>query len=242
MGTEAATLTRELEDFARERGADLFGVADLRAASDLNVSRAGPGADLPLAVSLAMCLNDAIVDGHDPNEGHRQSIYWHHVYDVVTPALDVLAHDVSRWLAGRRFRAFPVPGSSPYDTERLEGIFSHKLAAHLAGLGWIGKNSLLLTRAFGPRVRLVTVLTDAPLEAGSSLDRRCGRCRVCVDACPVDAFSGTEFQADQDRELRFDAFKCSEYRRQHACGRCVAVCPVGSHRKRRTRSAMTRDR
>lgn len=234
MGTEAATLTRELEGFARERGADLFGVADVRPAGDLGISQAGPGVDFPLAVSMAICLNDAIVDGHDPSEGHRQSIYWHHVYDVVTPALDFLAHDVSRWLADRRFRAFPVPGSSPYDAERLEGIFSHKLAAHLAGLGWIGKNSLLLTRAFGPRVRLVTVLTDAPLEAGSSLDRRCGRCTDCVDACPVDAFSGVEFQADQARELRFDAFKCSEYRRQHACGRCVAVCPVGSRRKRGT--------
>ncbi|MDP6606722.1 MAG: 4Fe-4S dicluster domain-containing protein [Dehalococcoidia bacterium] len=233
MATEVATLTRELEDFARERGADLFGVADLRTASDLNVPRTGPGADLPLAVSLAMCLNDTIVDEHDPDEGHRQSLYWHHVYGVVTPALDTLAHDVSRWLADRRFRAVPVPGSSPYDMERLEGVFSHKFAAHLAGVGWIGKNCLLLTRRFGPRVRLVTVLTDAPLEAGSTMDRRCGRCRECVNACPVDALNGTEFRADQPREFRFDAFKCSEYRREHSCGLCVAACPVGSHRKRR---------
>ncbi len=233
MGTETATLTGELEGFARERGADLFGVADLRAAGDLNVAQDGPGADFPLAVSMAMRLNDAIVDEHDPEEGHRQSLYWHHVYGVVTLALDALAHDVSRWLADRRFRAFPVPGSSPYDMERLEGVFSHKLAAHLAGVGWIGKNCLLLTRTFGPRVRLVTVLTDAPLEAGSSMDRRCGRCRECVDACPVDAISGAEFRADEARDIRLDARKCSDYRREHSCGRCVTVCPVGSHRKRR---------
>ncbi len=233
MDAAVETLTSELESFARERGADLFGVADLSGARDLLNSRGGPAAEFPMAVSMAMCLNDAIVDAHDPAEGLRESIYWHHIYGVVTPALDVLAFDVSRWLTRRHFRTMTVPGSTPYDTKLLEGVVSHKLPAHLAGLGWIGKNCLLLTSAFGPRVRLVTVLTDAPLEAGSPMDRLCGSCRICVDACPADALSGTEFSPEDDREVLFDAFECSEFRREHACGRCVSSCPVGSYRKRR---------
>ena len=231
MHSEKTSLTQQLENFSRERGADLFGIADLMPAHDFVVSQGGPQlGQFPLAISMGMRLSDEIVDLENPNEDRRQSLYLHHVYNVVTPALDFLAHDIARWLAGRDFKAFPVPGSTPYNFQRLEGIFSHKLAAHLAGLGWIGKSCLLVTAPFGPRVRFVSVLTDAPLNAGSILDRKCGKCQVCVDSCPVNAFTGAEFKDTQGRESRFDVFKCSEYRKNHPCGTCVAVCPIGKKR------------
>lgn len=221
-------LTEKLKKFSRQRGGDFFGIADLALAKDFIASQSPFSiADYPRAVSVGMRLIDSIVDLHSPDEPRRQSLYWHHVYEVVTPALDSLAYDLARWLTGEGFKALPVPGSTPYDSDRLKGFFSHKLAAHLAGLGWIGKSCLLLTERFGPRVRFVSVLTDAPLKPGSPLDRPCGKCRVCVDACPVKAFAGVEFRADEGREVRFDAFKCSEYRREHPCGICVASCPRG---------------
>jgi len=233
MNSEKSSFTQELGAFSRQRGADLFGVADLSPARDFIASQGNPFVgQFPRAVSIGMRLCDAIVDRQDPDEARRESLYWHHVYDVVSPALNFLAYDVARWLAGQSFKALPVPASTPYNLEKLEGIFSHKLAARLAGLGWIGKSCLLLNERFGPRVRFVSVLTDAPLETGSTLDRKCGRCHVCVDACPVGAFTGVEFQATDRREIRFDAFKCSEYRREHPCGRCVSSCPMGSNRIR----------
>ncbi len=226
-------LREELQGFSIQHGADLFGVADLSQAGDFLASHCPSHiGKFPRAVSIGMQLCDAIVEQQNPNEPRRQSLYWHHVYDVVTPALDFLAYDVSRWLADRGFQAFPVPASHPYDLEKLKSIFSHKLAAHLAGVGWIGKSCLLLTERFGPRVRLVSVLTDAPLETGAPLDQPCGKCRACIDACPVKAFTGAEFRPDEEREVRFDVFKCSEYRKEHPCGQCVAVCPHGKRRSR----------
>jgi epoxyqueuosine reductase QueG len=228
MKVKETALAKELEKFSRQRGADLFGVADLALAKDFIASQCPPAiANFPRAVSLGMQLNNSIVDQHDPNEPRRQSLYWHHVYEVVTPALDFLAYEVTRWLTAQGFRAFPVPGSTPYNFNELKGIFSHKLAAHLAGTGWIGKSCLLLTDRFGPRARFVSVLTDAPLETGSVLDQPCGKCHVCVDACPVKAFTGAEFRAEEGRELRFDVSKCSEYRKDHPCGLCVSTCPKG---------------
>jgi len=228
MPIEPENLTKELREFSLSRGADLFGVADLGPVRKFILSQ-GPSmlGQFPRGVSMGIRLNDRIVDSHSPDEPRRQSLYWHHVYDVVTQSLDFLAYDVTRLLVSRGFEAFPVPGSTPYNFDKLSGIFSHKLAAHLAGLGWIGKSCLLLTEHFGPRIRFVSVLTDAPLVPGSPLDKPCGKCRVCIDACPVKAFAGVEFNPAEGREVRFEVQKCSEYRREHPCGLCVSTCPKG---------------
>lgn len=231
---QVVAFTEKLGQFARIRGADIFGVADLGPASDFMASHGYTlAARFPRAVSMGMRLNNTIVDHHSPMEPRRQSLYWHHVYEVVTRALDFLAYEISRWINSQGFNSFPIPASAPYDFERLEGVFSHKLAANLSGLGWIGKSCMLVTERYGPRVRLVTVMTDAPLQAGSALDRVCGKCRVCVDACPVKTFTGVEFKADEEREVRFDVVKYSEYRREHPCGLCVSSCPIGIRQTRR---------
>lgn len=232
MKPERINLTPEVGKFARRKGADLFGVADLGPARDFIAAQSNATGEFPRAVSLGMRLCDAIVDGHSPDEPRRSSLYWHHVYDVVSAALNFTAYDVARWLADRGYRVLPVPASTPYHFEKLAGLFSHKLAAHLAGLGWIGKSCLLLTDAFGPRVRLATVLTDAPLETGSPLDKRCAQCQVCADTCPVSAFTGREFDPAEGREARFDIYRCSAYRKEHPCGLCVSSCPRGRNRKR----------
>ncbi len=241
MNSGNAVLTEQLGEFARQQGADLWGVADLTPARDFIAAQGDPLAGrFPRAVSMGMQLNDLIVENHSPEEPRRQSLYWHHVYEVVTRKLDFLADDVAKWLNGLGFEALPIPGSTPYNFEKLEGIFSHKLTAHLAGLGWIGKSCLLVTDRFGPRARFVSVMTDAPLQTGSILERPCGQCHVCVDACPVQAFTGREFRVDEPREERFDAFKCSDYRREHPCGRCVSSCPMGDRRVRMGKGLLPR--
>lgn len=228
MPFNAAMLTKELREFSQTRGTDLFGIADLTPVQHL-MTIEGPFrvGQYPRGISMGLRLNDGIVDAHTPEEPRRNSLYWHHVYNVITPSLDFLAYDVTRWLTDRGFQACPVPGSAPYNPDKLAGIFSHKLAAHLAGLGWIGKSCLLVTEPFGPRVRFVSILTDAPLEAGSPVDKPCGKCHACIDACPVHAFTGMEFNPTEGREVRFDAFKCKDYRREHPCGLCVSSCPKG---------------
>ena len=110
------------------------------------------------------------------------------------------------------------------------------MAAHLAGLGWMGTSCLLVTRQAGPRVRWTTVLTNAPVPpTGGPAEPACGDCRQCVEVCPAGAFTGAPFRAEEPRDLRFAARKCEAYviKRGHEmgcrvlCGLCAAVCPYG---------------
>ncbi len=230
-------LTKDLKTYAQEKGADLVGIADLNLALDFIANHGETiAAQFPKAVSIGMQINNTIVETHDPNEPRGKSLYWHHIYDVVSVQLNHLAFDVSRWLTGMGFDTLPVPASMPYDLKKLQGVISHKLPAHLSGLGWIGKNCLLLSKEFGPRVRFVTVLTDAPLAADKEYNKKCGKCTACIDACPVDAFNNVEFHPDEDVNVRFDTAKCSEYRTNHPCGLCVSTCPLGENAKKRRKN------
>jgi epoxyqueuosine reductase QueG len=227
----------DLRTRAQALGADFCGVADLTPADDLNRLLGGElTAPYPRAVSIGVALPTAIVDQLDRHEEKRVALaYRSHGYDAINVRLDQLTSRVTSILQQGGHRAFPVAASQTIDGERHHGLFSHKLAAHLAGLGWIGKSCLLVTPQAGPRVRWATVLTDAPLETGHPMDERCGSCTTCVEACPAHAFSGRSFREDEPREARFDVHKCYAYQRNERehlksilCGVCLYVCPYGS--------------
>jgi epoxyqueuosine reductase len=238
MTVENALDERFRED-ALALGADYCGVADLSPAREWVEEQGGQMMALfPRAVSIGVTMPSDIVD-----QLHRQGnravalTYRSHGYDILNFRLDQIASRLASTLQREGYRAFPVPASQTVDEERLCGLFSHKLAAHLAGLGWIGKSCLLVTPGVGPRVRWASILTDAPLTAGQPLAERCGRCTECVEACPAHAFTGRNFEADEPREARFDVFKCDEYFGQcetqvgaRVCGLCVYVCPYGRGR------------
>lgn len=74
--------------------------------------------------------------------------------------------------------------------------------AQRAGVGFIGKNCLLIVPGLGSYVLLATVITSAELPPDSPMSERCGSCRLCLDACPTEAFV---------RERALDARKCISY-------------------------------
>lgn len=232
-----------IKSLAESLGADYFGIADLTRARDFILLQGGPGiAAYPIGVTMGITLLDPLVEllpDRERNGGGM--IYRYHTYDVVNAALDQVALRVANVLQGAGYRAFPVAASRRTDDARICGPFSHKLAAHLAGLGWIGRSCLLVTPGHGPRVRWVTVLTDAPLAPTGTPGENagCGECQACVDACPVHAFTGRLFDENEPREARFDAaacdsfFKAEEKRTGMAvCGMCLLVCPYGRIKKK----------
>ncbi|MBW2340498.1 MAG: hypothetical protein JRF50_09160 [Deltaproteobacteria bacterium] len=65
-----------------------------------------------------------------------------------------------------------------------------KAVGRLGGLGWQSKSLLLVNPDYGPRTRLATILTDAPLNPHGPIENRCGDCTKCKDACPPGAIKG----------------------------------------------------
>ncbi len=243
-------LDGRIREYAEAMGADFFGVADLSPAHEAILAQGGPViAEFPRAISIGIALLHSVVD-QLPQRADRAvaMTYRHHGYDLVNQRLDQITSRLSSVVQREGYRALPVPASQTVDRERLSGIFSHKMGAHLAGLGWIGKSCLLVTPEVGPRVRWATVLTDAPLKVtGEPMDERCGRCEQCVEICPPGAFTGKPFREDEPRELRYAAHECEQYSAKmeetlglSVCGLCLYVCPHG--RKQRGRGEKKRRR
>jgi epoxyqueuosine reductase len=234
-------LERSIKALTDARGVDFYGVADLAPASEAIRQQGGAlVASFPRAISIGIGLLHPIVDQLPQHDDRAVALtYRHHAYDLVNQRLDHIASPLASMLQSAGHRALPVPASQTVDEERLCGLFSHKMAAHLAGLGWIGRSCMLITPQAGPRVRWATVLTDAPLEAtGGPTDQRCGTCRECVDICPVQAYTGEPFRTGEPREVRFAAHKCDQYfdsmkqsKGVGVCGLCLYVCPHGRTQK-----------
>ena len=134
--------------------------------------------------------------------------------------------------------AYYVPPLAQNNETELLAPFSFKYAATRAGIGWIGKNDVVITRQYGPRVRLAVVLINAFFEYGQPVvESRCPEdCRKCVDICPCKALKDVRWDPEKFRAEIIDYHRCNRMRsafipklgRKSACGMCFAACPVGT--------------
>lgn len=229
-------LEEEIRMIGMRTGADRFGIADLSSATDAIRKQGGTlVAGYPRAISIGVTLIHPIVSLLAQNSRSNAILYRHHTYDVISTRIDQILSQVAGLIQQAGYAAFPIPSSRRTDNDHIASVFSHKLAAHCAGLGWIGKNSLLITPDPGPRVRWGTVLTNAPLSpTGGPMNSRCGSCTTCVEICPVGAITGEPFREEDSRDIRLDARKCDRYHaslekegKEAVCGLCLYVCPYG---------------
>jgi epoxyqueuosine reductase QueG len=213
-----------LKNTASENRMALFGIAKgivkFYADQELISSK------LPNAVVMGFRLSKGVLSTIDRSP---TLIYMHH-YRQVNNLLDRTALMISRIIEDSGFRAIPVGASQVSDWENQRGHISHRHIAEAAGLGWIGRNNLLVTRNYGSQVRLVSILTDMPFKEiaaeNPASDSGCGKCVSCISACPVSAIK----RKKEDFDFHACCSKLAEFSRirgigQHVCGICVKACP-----------------
>ena len=221
----------ELTRLLKEMGATFVGFADVGGKTEGRFSK------LHFAVSVGLRLSDAILDEITDKPTFT---YFHH-YRSANTLLDQITFRGLLHIQQQGYNAVAVPASQTVNDASGPhmGVFPHKTAAVMAGLGRIGKNGLFIHELYGPRVRIATILTDMELPVAEPKAKTgCSSCRRCVDACPALALTGKEWKEGSAREELVDVKACSEYMatkfkhigRGSVCGICVKVCPAyGKH-------------
>jgi len=227
-----AALRASLEELIKGLSLDLHGYASVGGLFG------GKWEDWPCAISVGVALPKAAMKG--VAEGPTADYY--KAYHLANACLNREVKAVESWLWDRGYAAEAFPATvtlEELNTNLGEGLTApvqHKTVATRAGLGWIGKSGLLVTRRYGPRVRLATVFTDAPLPLGRPIeDCRCGSCMRCVESCPARAIRGASWRAGMPRDELVDARACERMaerlmlervgQQDAVCGVCIAVCP-----------------
>ena len=196
-------------------GADIVGFADLKGFLDADI------AHLHRAVSIGVCKN--------LNEKTVQLLT-----SLQKKAVKILKKEGSKYLC------IPPDSDRIINTfvSKLYPLFTHKIAATSAGIGWIGRNGLLINPTYGPRLSLATVLTDAPLKNGTPIQTcLCGDCRMCIDHCPSGAITGNDWSRKRPFVELVRLNNCSTHKKKSKavngkpnCGLCITICPYGRKR------------
>ncbi len=219
--------SREVKEIAYTLGAELCGIAGLDRFAN------APEGYHPLdvwpacksVVSFACRFPAAVVScGSD--------VAYTRVRNSITAKLDALALDFCIEMEKRGVSCVPVPtNESQWDekTGRWRSVVSQKHAAQAAGLGTIGRHSLLITPELGSMVWLGCVLCGEELEADPLREPVCDNCGKCVEVCPAHALDGEEpvQQACWDHAFGDDPEKRVWRISCHAC-RDVCPCCLGS--------------
>lgn len=179
----------KLKRFAFSKGADLVGIAPV------NRFHEAPEGHRPTDIlaegkTVIVCakkIPESVLTSGPATSYHQTMVVLHN-------QLDIIAYEVAAFVEKCGGKAIPIPADEfhfDWNQERLHGRgdLSHKHAAQAAGLGKLGKNSLLIAPELGNRVHLVSVVTNLELDPDPLVAREMclPACTLCMTASPVKA-------------------------------------------------------
>ncbi len=228
----------ELKGIALLQGISAFGAGrtdDLRIHFDALSPDYTEG--LLYGISIAVRVSDSVLSGVVVGPTRH---YLHH-YKMLNLLLDQTALKLTLAIQERGYNALPIPASQIIDWEKQTAHLSHKMIALRAGIGWIGRNNLLVHPEFGSKIRLATVLTDMPLKTNNPPSPLPSPLRAMAAGgegylIPPPLTGGDEGEgvpSDFTNDLNSKLIKvgAKELIRENGCGscrKCIEICPVSA--------------
>jgi epoxyqueuosine reductase len=220
----------EIKGIAKKLGADICGIAPVD-----RFDKAPPGhhpCDIYPACKAVIVFAKKVPSGSLFAEN---CVPYTHVNNIITQEVDNLGVKLSLALEEAGVNAIAIPSDDPYEhwePERQYGraILSMRHAGYLAGLGVLGKNTLLINNKLGNMIQIGAVLTDMELESDpiATYEGCLTDCRVCLDSCPQNALDGNTVNQKLCRPLSnyvnekgYVLKKCNICRRK--CPHCLGL-------------------
>lgn len=219
---ELNRLKGTIKEKAIDWGADLVGFAGIERFNRYPRENRPPDRT-ETVIALAIWMADPILDLwlHPPpwrTQGKPSRAFEDEILRGVALHLSLLLEREGYW-------AEPAP----YEP----GLYLKEVGV-LAGLGVIGKNNLLITEEYGPRVRLRAVYTSASLEPDPIIVNcdYCRKCEVCIECCPANAFDTGKY--DRGACLSYCLANLKEVSQYSVlwCMQCSNSCPIGRDKRR----------
>lgn len=193
-----AHLTEEIRELAFREGSDLFGVAPagrfVGAPEGHHPADILPGAQSVVSFALNILESTLVTP---VTRVYQMS------YVLCRQISNTITYKLAKQIERHGYKAVMIPATIPVEMSEHKGLFgdfSHRHAAVAAGLGHLGRNTLLVTPEFGSRIWLGSVITTAPLvatHATEGLSPFCDGCYRCIEICPAEALSDNGIAASR---------------------------------------------
>ena len=218
-------LQKRIEDIFKDDYGILFGFTE--------ISYSDFGQEFPYALIFAVPYTHQLT-----LRDYRENLF----HEGILGAKQILEEKVNKieTLLKEEGIAYYVPEVAQKDDGLFRAEFSFKDAAASAGIGWFGKNDVIITEKYGPRVRLSAILIDHDFECGKGYQKcMCPEdCDKCVRICPSHALLDVRWNRGMGRDEIIDIARCNKIRssacqklgRWGACALCLAVCPYGGEK------------
>lgn len=217
-------MEEKIKKILMELGADQCGIANIERFGD------APAGFHP--VDLYMDCKSVIVFAKCMPKGLMEvnpRIMYNKANDMILNELDRICLLACAEIEKLGYSSVPIPSDVPYeywDGEKLEGrgLISMRHAALLAGIGSMGKNTLIISRKYGNMINIGALLTNLDLVSDPLSEELCiSGCRLCLDNCRQKALDGRTVNQKLCRERAYGATKrgfstCN-------CNSCRIVCP-----------------